>query len=166
MLRRNALILAGAFALLCAAGTSPAQEAPPETEILPATAPAGHVPPGAPYDYGTPFPTSGPHDPVPTAPGLYTQVQPATQLVHALEHGNVVIYYDQPGEAVTTRLLELTQAHPEEGKGIVVAPSPGMGERIVLTAWERRLVLERYDEEKAAAFIAAFLGKGPDHPAQ
>ena len=80
MLRRNALILAGAFALLCAAGTAPAQEAPPETEILPATAPAGHVPPGAPYDYGTPFPTSGPHDPVPTAPGLYTQVQPATQL--------------------------------------------------------------------------------------
>ena len=46
-----------------------------------------------------------------------------------------------------------------EPHGIVVVPSAGIGEQIALTAWERRLILPRYEEDQARAFIAAFLGR-------
>lgn len=133
------------------------------------TIPAGpdarrHLPANADQDYGTQFPTSGPHAGRWTETGFYTQPQPPTQLVHALEHGNIVIYYDRPGESVTARLKEWANAHPRQWEGIVVTPLPGLGEQIVLTAWERLLILPRYDEEKAAAFIDAFRGRGPENP--
>jgi hypothetical protein len=154
------------FALLLAlsAATAVAQEVPPETEILPAAESPGHLPEGVPYDYGTPFPTSGPHSHHGTIASFYTEPQPATALVHALEHGNVVIYYDTPGEEVLDKLLALTRDHSGERDGITAVPAPGIGEQIVLTAWERRLILPRYDEGKASAFIAAFLGRGADAP--
>jgi hypothetical protein len=43
-----------------------------------------------------------------------------------------------------------------------VVPSPGLKERIVLTAWEKRLLLDRFDEGAAAAFLEAFRGRGPE----
>ncbi len=157
-----------ALLLLAAGPNAGAQTLPAEiqTELeeIPAGPDNGHLPEGADYDYGTPFPTSGPHAPRWTAPGLYSHLQQRTWLVHALEHGNIVIYYDQPGEEATTRLLDLAQEHDGQWDGIVVAPAPGLGEQIVLTAWEKRLTLERWEEAKAAAFIDAFRGRGPEHP--
>jgi hypothetical protein len=156
--------LAASCMLLALTGASLAQEGPEGTEILPATEESAHLPHDVvEYDYGTPFPTSGVHAETPTEPGFFTQPQPLSQLVHALEHGNIVIYYDAPGEEVAARLLALANEHVGEPHGIVVVPSAGIGEQIVLTAWERRLILPRYEEDKAAAFIAAFLGQGPDH---
>jgi hypothetical protein len=159
MLRLHAL---GTAALLLAlsAGTAEAQDVPPETEILPATETSGHLPEGVPYDYGTPFPTSGPHSLHHTMPGFYTEPQPPTELVHALEHGIVVIYYDQPGEEVLEVLRTWTRDHSGEMDGIAAVPAPGIGEQIVLTAWERRLILPRYDYDKAVAFIVALRGRG------
>ena len=154
-----------ALALAVLIGGEEAQDLPAEIETIPAPPDAHrHLPDGADHDYGTPFPTAGPHSPRWTETGFYTQPQPPTELVHAVEHGNVVIYYDRPGETVRTRLREWTQAYSGQWDGIVAAPSPGLGARIVLTAWEKRLTLPRYDEEKAAAFIEAFRGRGPEHP--
>jgi hypothetical protein len=157
--------LAACCMLLATSGASAslAQEGPEGTEILPAAEESAHLPATVlEYDYGTPFPTSGVHAQTPATPGFFTHPQPLSQLVHALEHGHVVIYYDAPGEEAAARLLALANEQVGEPHGIVVVPSPGMGEQIVLTAWERRLVLPRYEEEKAAAFIAAFLGRGGD----
>ncbi|HVG81228.1 MAG TPA: DUF3105 domain-containing protein [Methylomirabilota bacterium] len=152
--------LATCCTLLAASGTSLGQEGPEGTEILPATEESAHLPPGVvEYDYGTPFPTSGVHAAVPTDPGFFSVPQPLSQLVHALEHGNIVIYYDAPGEEVVSRLLGLANEHVGEPHGIVVVPSAGIGEQIALTAWERRLILPRYEEDQARAFIAAFLGR-------
>lgn len=153
------------MALALAVGGAQAQDQPGEIETIPAASDSNqHLPTGADYDYGTAFPTSGPHSGSWTAAGFYTEAQPPTELVHALEHGNVVIYYDQPGETVRMRLRDWARAYSGQWNGIVAAPSPGLGEQIVLSAWEKRLVLSRYDEEKAAAFIDAFRGRGPEHP--
>ncbi len=154
-----------ALALALAVGGAQTQNLPSGIETIPAAPDANrHLPTGADYDYGTAFPISGPHASRWTETGFYTEPQPATELVHALEHGNIVIHYDQPGKAVLARLKEWAQAYSGQWDGIVAAPSPGLGEQLVLTAWEKRLTLPRYDEEKATTFIDAFRGRGPEHP--
>ena len=66
----------------------------------PANRGGGHPASGHSTRYDDPFPTSGPHNPDWVLPGFYDRPQPPSKLVHALEHGNVVIYYERPGEAV------------------------------------------------------------------
>ena len=67
-----------------------------------------HLAPGRSWHYGTPFPTSGPHDPMWAVSGYYEDPLRSTQLVHALEHGNIVIYYDAPGEEARETLKRWT----------------------------------------------------------
>jgi hypothetical protein len=52
--------------------------------------------------------------------------------------------------------------HQGQWDGVVVVPSPGLKERVVLTAWEKRLQLKRFDAAAAAAFLDAFRGRGPE----
>lgn len=132
-------------------------------ETIPAAPDARtHIPPDAFYDYGTPFPTSGPHSPRWTETGFYSEPQRPTELVHALEHGNVVIYYDQPGTPALQQLKGWAEEHPGQWDGVVVVHSPGLKERVVLTAWEKRLQLQHFDAAAAAAFLDAFRGRGPE----
>jgi hypothetical protein len=115
-----------------------------------------------PMDYGTPFPTSGPHSPRWTETGFYSEPQPPTELVHALEHGNIVIYYDRPGSGALDQLRRWADEYQGQWDGVVVVPSPGLKRSVVLTAWEKRLRLDRFDAEAAAAFLDAFRGRGPE----
>ena len=48
--------------------------------------------------------------------------------------------------------------------GIVVTPMVGLGQSVVLTAWNRRLDLDRFDPASAAAFIDGYRGRGPENP--
>jgi hypothetical protein len=50
----------------------------------------------------------------------------------------------------------------EDRDGIIVVPYPGLGEEIVLTAWQRRLRLSQFDPSAVAAFIDGFRGHGPE----
>ncbi len=123
-----------------------------------------HVQPGQPVNYDSDFPTSGPHDPEPTLPGVYTEPQPLEKLVHSLEHGNIVIYYDQPGEAALDTFKAWADQFPGLWDGLVVVPREGLGEEVVLTAWTKKLVLPEFQPEAAAAFIDAYRGRGPENP--
>src|SRR5262245_59267371 len=56
---------------------------------------AGHVQPGESHTpYNSDPPTSGEHYPVPAQAGFYTEALPDEQLVHNLEHGYVIIWYN------------------------------------------------------------------------
>lgn len=123
-----------------------------------------HVAPGQAVNYDTDFPTSGPHDPNPVMPGVYTEVQRPEELVHSLEHGNIVIYYDQP-EAETLKALE-SWAKQFSGpwEGIVVVPKAELGRKIVLTAWTKKLVMPEFEPQVAATFIDEYRGRGPENP--
>lgn len=123
-----------------------------------------HLDPGQPYAYQNRFPTSGPHDLAWTPPGVYDQPQRPTQIVHALEHGNIVIYYDEPGPEAMERLERWAGLYDDQWSGLVVTPAPGLGEAVVLTAWTRRLELGSFEPAAAAAFIDAYRGRGPEHP--
>ena len=123
-----------------------------------------HVQPGQQVPYGTRFPLSGPHADIWTEPGFYSVRQPPERLVHALEPGNIVIYYDTPGAATVENLKRWASLYPGMWSGIVATPRPGLGDAVALTAWRRMLQLAAFDETQAAAFIDAFRGSGPENP--
>ncbi len=122
-----------------------------------------HLDPGEARRYRSRFPTSGPHSTIWTRPGFYDEPQPPTQLVHALEHGNVVIYYDQPLAAVETTLADWADLFTGKWDGLIVVKTSGLGESLVLTAWTRRLDLDAFDAEAAAAFVDSNRGRGPEN---
>ncbi len=123
-----------------------------------------HVAPGQPVNYDTDFPTSGPHDPNPVLPGVYSQEQRLEELVHSIEHGNIVIYVDQPGQVAMDTLTAWAREFPGYWDGLVVVPRPGLGEEVVLTAWNHKLRLPEFESEAAATFIDAYRGRGPENP--
>lgn len=124
----------------------------------------GHLAPKESRVYSSRFPTSGRHHRSWTDAGFYRTPQMATQLVHALEHGNIVIYYDKPGPKVIETLEAWTGLYTRQWSGVIAAPMPRLGSAVVLTAWTKRLKLAPFKAAPAAAFIEAFRGRGPEHP--
>lgn len=124
----------------------------------------GHLSPGQSGNYGTRFPTSGAHDPQWTNPGFHDAVGRPERLLHALEHGNIVIYYERPPAAVLETLRDWADLYKGQWSGIVVSPMPGLGEGVVLAAWRQLLRLEEFDPAAAAAFIDRYRGRGPENP--
>jgi hypothetical protein len=115
-----------------------------------------------PVDYGTDFPTSGPHAPSPARAGFYDEPLPLEALVHALEHGNVVIYYDQPSDAAMKLIRSWTDQYQGVWDAVIAVPYDGLGEGIVLTSWQHRLELPKMDV-RASFFVDAFRGRGPEN---
>ncbi len=123
----------------------------------------GHLGLGQTRTYPSRFPTSGSHHSVPTEPGVYQDQQPAIHLVHALEHGHIVIYYDKPGGAVLETLRRWTKLYSGHWDGVVATRMSGLGRKIVLTAWTKSFSQAEFDRPAAAAFIDAFRGRGPEN---
>jgi hypothetical protein len=126
-----------------------------------------HVPQGAGVDYGTLPPTSGPHYSRSIRAGYYTSVQPYGNLVHSLEHGAVVIYYapDALSSQAEENLRTLARSYRDTWASVVVVPHPEPDPRYpyILTAWTVRLPLEKYDPQTVRAFLAEYLGRGPEN---
>lgn len=125
---------------------------------------SGHLQPGQSVSYADRFPTSGSHDPDWIRPGVYDEVQPPPKLVHSLEHGLVVIYYDTPPARTMKTLESWAGMYGGQWSGIVLAPAPGLGEGLVLTAWKTTLRLDTFEPAAAAAFIDRYRGRGPENP--
>jgi hypothetical protein len=125
---------------------------------------SGHLTPGERVNYGTNTPTSGRHDGRPVTPGVYTSVQAPTKLVHSLEHGMVVVYYDRPSADDMATLEDWSGLYGGPFSGIVVTRQPGLGDRLLLTAWRKSLSLDDFDADAAAVFIDAYRGRGPENP--
>ena len=124
----------------------------------------GHGTASETYYYEAQFPTSGIHNPVSTEPDFYEVSQPPGQLVHAVEHGHIVIYYERLEPDALAKLKQWVNLYSGHWDGIVVTPMPGLGEKVVLTAWTKHLKLERFDAAAVAAFIDKFRGRGPENP--
>jgi hypothetical protein len=125
---------------------------------------AQHVPQGTSVYYRTDPPTTGAHYPIPSDPGYYDTPLPAGNLVHALEHGDIVIYYDRPSSEVMQSLKGWASRFQNRWAGLIVTPMPGIGQEIILTAWTKELRLAEFDAASAAAFIDRFRGRGPEQP--
>jgi hypothetical protein len=114
--------------------------------------------------------TSGPHWSSATAPGpwgVYNTAQPQERLLHNLEHGGIVIWY-QPAKIAAADLSALTtfvqqQVTTEQFK-VILAPWSGsdFGHPIAVTAWDWLLYLDTADTDAIKTFIGAHYDQSPE----
>lgn len=93
-----------------------------------------HVQTDVKYDSNPP--TNGNHFPEPAQDGAYTQAPPITHLVHALEHGRIVIWFKPraPGKVRGS----LKALFDEDSYQMVLSPnSTGMSYQVAASAWGR-----------------------------
>lgn len=148
-------------------------------------------------------PTSGDHYPSWIKKGVYDTPRPDGNLVHSLEHGYVIIWYDcsvasarlinpfmrtafaqtpmtEGSEAsASATLQDLPEAFRSDQCGelrkqfteavsaigsrkIIAVPRPQMGKRIVLTAWGRKMELDRFDFDQLKQFVDSYRDHGPE----
>ena len=111
-------------------------------------------------DYNSDPPTSGPHAPTAAACGIYREAPPDINLVHDLEHGVIVIYYN-PVTAADAR-EDLESFARDAGTHVIVTPREGMEKPITLTAWTYLLSLDAYDRGAIDAFYGEYAQRGPE----
>jgi hypothetical protein len=127
-----------------------------------------HVSAGTDVDYQHMPPSGGPHYDDWVTGGFYEPGERPRlgELVHSLEHGAVVVWYD-PDE-LTPEAEESLRAwgrsHQDDFGSVIAVPTPVEDPEAayVLTAWERRLTMDEYEVETVRAIAAEYLGRGPE----
>ena len=116
--------------------------------------------------------TSGPHwDPSALANwGVYTTPQREEQLIHSLEHGGIVIWYD-PDALDPDQVAELSDyVNRQTSSGIsgrykfILSPwdGPDFAHPIAVTAWRQLLYLDEVDLDAIDAFAREHYGRSPE----
>jgi hypothetical protein len=128
------------------------------------------------FAYNSTPPTSGPHYGSLAPWSVYSEPQPYEYLVHNLEDGGVVIYYQCPDGCpdTVTALEKVVQPFLDKNRHVVLAPNDpswldasgqprhkDMGALIALTAWGNMLKLDAVDEDRIREFINKY--EGIDH---
>ena len=122
--------------------------------------------------YNTNPPTSGPHAGLVQA-DFYDVAPPDENLVHNLEHGYVIIWYDcatldlaQCQTLKTEIKAVMSRARPvviaSNIKKLVAVPRSKMDTPIALTSWGRIDTLPAYDEKEMMDFINSFREQAPE----
>ncbi len=169
---RNNLIWVGlgliAVAVIAAILWQGAQPTPGEAvEIMAET---GHIPTGSELPvYNSNPPTSGQHYPDTASVGFYdedTYPNAAGFLVHNLEHGYVIFWYncDLLDEAGCTTLKEQIKTTMNELGGVkmIAYPWKSIDVPLVLTSWGRIQRFETFDADLIKSYYKANLNKSPE----
>ena len=132
----------------------------------------------SPVAYNSVPPTSGPHYPSIAAWGEHIDPVRYEQLVHNLEDGGVVVYYqcEDGCPELVAGLREVLSPYFRENANVILAPNDpswtdggsqplhqDMDARVALTAWGRLLTLDEIDEVAMRDFIERY--EGLDHHA-
>jgi hypothetical protein len=105
-------------------------------------------------------PTSGTHYVDPARWGLYPSPISQVQGVHNLEHGGIVIQYGSKVSSDTQD--ELFEYYDDDPSGILMAPLPRLGSRVIATAWTQLLTCTKFDKKALDKFKKAYRYKGPE----
>lgn len=122
---------------------------------------------GDPTAYASTPGTSGPHWGNPTNWGVYTAPQPESQLIHNLEHGGIVIWYqaDQVDDATLTQLTDWVTGHVRSTRfKVILSPwsGPSFDHPIAVTAWNYLLYQDTLDLDQIQGFMDAHYGRSPE----
>jgi hypothetical protein len=120
---------------------------------------------GGPYT-STPA-ASGPHWPQPVSWGVYPDPIPQEPVIHNLEHGGIVIWYqaDQVSPAEVQELAQYTQSwNTTERYKVLVAPWAGadFGSPMAMVAWTWLLYMDEVDTELMDRFVDQHYGDAPE----
>jgi hypothetical protein len=123
-----------------------------------------HVPQGSQVVYGTDPPTSGNHYPSAAGTGFYTAAPAPGNVVHALEHSNIVIYYDpRVSEETLNSLKTFVNAYTAPFRGVLLIPRTDDAYPVIATAWRHMVKQPVYDRAQIQQFIDLYIGKGPEN---
>jgi len=115
-------------------------------------------------NYNSDPPTSGNHWVNPFPWGVMTDPAEDERQVHNLEHGGIVIQYNcdktDDCQALVDQLTPLATQYTVK---LLMAPRSGMKHMIALTAWNRLLTLDTFDQAAIQRFIDAYIDKGPEN---
>ncbi|HEY3615077.1 MAG TPA: DUF3105 domain-containing protein [Gaiellales bacterium] len=101
-------------------------------------------------------PTSGKHYQVPPPLMIYDEPVPQWILLHALEHGNVLVQYgSQVSAADKAALRAAVLSHRAR---TLMAPYPKLGKRVVYTAWQRMLSCQGFQQDALTGAQAKWTG--------
>ena len=129
-----------------------------------------HIPMDSdPGEYNSDPPTSGPHYGEEARAGFYDSNNyqfPAGYLVHNLEHGYVIFWYncDLLDETGCADLKEQIKTTMDDlgGTKLIAYPWPSLDAPLVMTSWGRLQRLETFDSEQVKAFYRANLNRAPE----
>jgi len=107
-------------------------------------------------------PAGGNHTPQAAPAGDYTAATapPIGQIVHAMEHGYVVLWYrpdlDPPSLAA---LREVAGRH---AKDVLVVPRTSLATPVAATAWHARVLCATPEPATVERFVTTFVNQGPE----
>jgi hypothetical protein len=140
-----------------------------EVEVaLPADEGASHVPPCSAVSYRSKPPSSGPHYGTWPVFRVYEKPVPWGFLMHALEHGAVVISHNCPDGCADARaqiqaLYAAVPARPQCPRPpVIVTPDSTLDVPFAASAWGATLRARCFDRERFAAFVERRANRGPE----
>lgn len=111
------------------------------------------------FRYASDPPTSGPHAGGSPSWGIHDRPIPKVLQVHALEDGGVLVQYNCTDcDDLVSKLTDIVRRYPDK---IILAPYPGMKNRIALTAWSYIDSFDQFQERRIVRFVEAH--RGIDH---
>ena len=170
VLTLGAILLLGAVILLLVLMFGGSTNTDPGAGARQQDAGRAHIPEGQQGTGYTSVPaTSGQHWSSANSPGpwgVYTTAQPQEVMIHNMEHGGIVIWYqsslDADGVAALTTFVQqqISQAQFK----VILTPWSGVdfGHPIAVTAWDWLLYLDTPDLDKIRSFLNAHYGQSPE----
>jgi hypothetical protein len=107
-------------------------------------------------------PSGGDHLSNSVGPGVFRgdNVPPDGVLVHTLEHGYVILWYDPDAPEAEVRDLEAVQR--EYRRDVLVVERADMPTRIAATAWGHRLLCDAANPGRLAEFVEQRRNQAPE----
>ena len=104
------------------------------------------------------------HSPIPLTCGIYSSTPTFEMVVHAMEHGAVVLWYTPSllNRDDLEALTEISARHLNDRDYVLQAPYGGLGTPIMLVAWGVRLPLDRVNEDLIEQFFDNFHDQAPE----
>jgi hypothetical protein len=143
---------------------------PAAGETVPEMVSSPHIPTDTdPGEYNSDPPTSGLHYAEEAEAGFYDTniyTYPAGYLVHNLEHGYVIFWYncDLLSENECSELKTQIKSVMDDlgGTKLIAYPWPSLEVPVVVTSWGRLQKFETFDATQATAFYRANLNRAPE----
>lgn len=156
--RRRVLLGAAVLVVLAAIITAVVIPRGPQLGESVAELPGSHAPP---FRYNSQPPTSGNHLPTSVPYGHSFGTLVAEAAVHNMEHGAVVIWYEQGNEELASQVDLLVR---QLGRSCLVAGAyPRVASSVAATTWGRILELDEFDGAQLREFVEAYRGRrGPE----
>ncbi len=104
------------------------------------------------------------HSPFPLTCGIYSSTPLFEMVVHAMEHGAVVLWYTPNVLSVDdiALLTDISTEHLNDNDYVIQAPYGGLGVPLMLVSWGVRLPLGSVDEDIIDQFFDEFHDDAPE----